>query len=168
MRRKTPVRKTAGGKAAVGRAAVGKGAVGKTAVGNASTGKPLKRSQQYSRLVSYLMHHLQMLIASLGYLSRQPFSSLMTSAVIAIALALPAGLYIALDNVSRLSAGWNGTTQISLFLKTGTSIRQTEQLAKKLRLYPQIDKVRVIDRDTGLQQFQQISSIIGQLKPKRI
>ena len=83
-----------------------------------------KGPKQNSRLVSYLMHHLQMFIASLGFLSRQPFSTLMTSAVIAIALALPAGLYIALDNASQLSAGWDGTTQISLFLKDNVNIKQ--------------------------------------------
>jgi cell division transport system permease protein len=98
-----------------------------------------------------------MFIASLGYLSRQPVSTLMTSAVIAIAMALPTGLYIALDNASQISAGWDGSTQISLFLKDKTSIQQAEKLATKLRLHKDIDKVRIIDRDQGLKQFQQVS-----------
>ena len=106
---------------------------------------------------SYLTHHLQMCVASLGYLSRQPISSLMTSAVIAIALALPAGLYIALDNASRLSAGWDDTTQISLFLKNDTTLKQAEKLATKLRLHKQIKNVSIIDRERGLQEFQQVS-----------
>jgi len=126
--------------------------------------KTSKGPQQNSRLSSYLMHHLQMLVASLGYLSRQPVSSLMTSAVIAIALALPAGLYIALDNVSRLSAGWDGTTQISLFLHVDTSIEQAEKLARKLSLHQEIDKVDIIDRDKGLRQFQQISGFGDAIK----
>jgi cell division transport system permease protein len=126
--------------------------------------KTSKGPQQNSRLASYLMHHLQMLVASLGYLSRQPVSSLMTSAVIAIALALPAGLYIALDNVSKISAGWDGTTQISLFLNVGTSIEQAEKLARKLSLHQEINKVTIIDRDKGLQQFQQISGFGDAIK----
>ena len=120
--------------------------------------------KQNSRIVSYLTHHLQMFIASLGYLSRQPFSTLMTSAVIAIALALPAGLYIALDNTSQLSAGWDGTTQISLFLKDNVSIEQAEKLAGKLRLDIEIEKVSIIDRDQGLKQFQQISGFGDAIK----
>jgi len=120
--------------------------------------------KQNSRLVSYLTHHLQMFIASLGYLSRQPFSTLMTSAVIAIALALPAGLYIALDNASQLSAGWDGTTQISLFLKDNVSIEQAEKLAEKLRLDIEIEKVSIIDRDQGLKQFQQVSGFGDAIK----
>jgi cell division transport system permease protein len=110
------------------------------------------------------MHHLQMFVTSLGYLSRQPFSTLMTSAVIAIALALPAGLYIALDNASQLSAGWDGTTQISLFLKDNVRIEQVEKLAAKLRKDIEIEKVSIIDRDQGLKQFQQISGFGDAIK----
>jgi cell division transport system permease protein len=81
----------------------------------------------------------------------------MTSAVIAIALALPAGLYVALDNISQLSAGWDGSTQISLFLKHDIELDQAEKLATRLRLSKEIEKVIIIDRDKGLKQFQSIS-----------
>lgn len=110
-----------------------------------------------SKMVSWALHHLQMFIASLGYLTRQPVSTLMTSAVIAIALALPAGLYIGLENAGQLSAGWDGSTQISLFMKEKTSLKQTEKLASKLRKQADIEKVVVIDRDLGLKQFQKVS-----------
>jgi cell division transport system permease protein len=126
--------------------------------------KSSKGQLQNSKLTSYLMHHFQMFIASLGYLVRQPVSSLMTTAVIGIALALPAGLYIALDNVSKVSAGWDGTTQISLFLNIGTSIEQAQNLASKLRLHKEIDQVTIIDRDKGLQQFRQISGFGDAIK----
>ncbi len=125
---------------------------------------PRRGPKKNSRLVSYLTHHLQMLIASLGYLSRQPISSLMTSAVIAIALALPAGLYIALDNASQLSADWDGTTLISLFLKHDVSVKKAEKLATRLGLSKEIEKVRIIDRDQGLKQFQKISGFGDAIK----
>ncbi len=126
--------------------------------------KTRKGRQKNSRLVSYLIHHLQMLITSLGYLSRQPFSSLMTSAVIAIALALPAGLYIALDNASQLSADWDGTTLISLFLNENVDIKKAEKLANNLRKSKEIEKVKIIDRDQGLKQFQKISGFGDAIK----
>lgn len=119
--------------------------------------KTRKGPQKNSKLVSYLSHHLQMFIASLGYLSRQPVSSLMTSAVIAIALALPAGLYVALDNISQLSAGWDSSTRISLFLKQNVDLKQAEKFATSLRLSKEIENVIIIDRDKGLKQFQSIS-----------
>ena len=126
--------------------------------------KSRKGPQKKSRLSAYLMHHLQMLIASLGYLSRQPFSTLMTSAVIAIALALPSGLYIALDNASQLSAEWDGSTQISLFLKDDVSLKKTEKLAARLKTSKDIEAVSIIDRDQGLKQFQKISGFGDALK----
>ncbi len=127
-------------------------------------GKARQKPRENSRLGSYLMHHLQMSIASLGYLSRQLFSTLMTSAVIAIALALPAGLYIAVDNVSRLSDDWDGSTLISLFLKQDATLKKAEKLAARLRNSPQIEAVRIIDRDQGLKQFQTISGFGDALK----
>jgi cell division transport system permease protein len=111
-----------------------------------------------------MRHHLQMLVASLGYLTRQPVSSLMTSAVIAIALALPAGLYIALDNASQLSADWDGSTMISLFLKDTTDLKQAQKLADRLALSKEIEKVVIIDRDQGLKQFQRISGFGDAIK----
>ncbi|NNL06924.1 MAG: cell division protein FtsX [Gammaproteobacteria bacterium] len=126
--------------------------------------KQPKRSKQNSQLASYLRHHLQMLVASLGYLTRQPVSTLMTSAVIAIALALPAGLYIALDNASQLSADWDGSAMISLFLKDKTDLKQAQKLADRLALSKEIEKVIIIDRDQGLKQFQRISGFGDAIK----
>ena len=108
-------------------------------------------------LVAYLIHHLRVFIGSLGYLVRQPMATLMTSAVIAIALALPTGLYVTLQNASTLSAGWDGSTQISLFLKPDVSEEQAAQLAGRLRLNTQIKHVEVIGKQQGLEQFQQLS-----------
>lgn len=119
--------------------------------------KQPNRQNQNSRVAAYLRHHLQMLVTSLGSLTRQPVSTLMTSAVIAIALALPAGLYIALDNASQISADWDGSTLISLFLKDNTDLKQAQKLAKRLRQNKEIEKVAIIDRDQGLKQFQRIS-----------
>jgi cell division transport system permease protein len=126
--------------------------------------KSPRRPQKNSRLASYLTHHLQMFIASLGYLSRQPVSTLMTSAVIAIALALPAGLYVALDNVSELSAGWDDSTRISLFLKNNVDLKQAEKFAARLRLRKEIENVIIVDRDQGLKQFQNISGFGDAIK----
>jgi cell division transport system permease protein len=108
-------------------------------------------------LVAYLIHHLRVFLASLGYLVRQPLATLMTSAVIAIALALPTGLYVTLQNAGTLSAGWDGSTQISLFLKPDVDEEQAGQLADRLRQHAQIEHVDIISKQQGLEQFQQLS-----------
>ena len=106
---------------------------------------------------AWFIHHLRTLIASLGFLWRNAISSLMTIAVIAIALALPAGLYAMLDNVSRASIGWDNSAQISLFLKDSVTEEQAEALADKLTRLKTIEQVKFIHKDQALAEFQRIS-----------
>ena len=120
--------------------------------------------QKNTLVMSYLIHHLRVFIGSLGYLTRQPISTIMTSAVIAIALALPTGLYLALINVGGMSEGWDDSTQISLFLHTSVSQKQAESLAKRLRLYKEIKHIEVISKKQGLKQLQKHSGFGDALK----
>ncbi|HEY9052793.1 MAG TPA: permease-like cell division protein FtsX [Gammaproteobacteria bacterium] len=108
-------------------------------------------------LKAYFIHHVRTLIASLGFLTRNALSSLMTVAVIAIALALPSGMYVLLNNLSNVSVGWDNSAQISLFLKNSVSEKQAGALVAKLKLYDDIDKVELIHRDSALTEFQRIS-----------
>lgn len=123
-----------------------------------------KGPQQNTLIVSYLVHHLRVFIASLGDLSRHPMATLMTTAVIAIALALPTGLYLALNNISGLSAGWDSSTQISLFLHTNANETQAQTLAGRLRLHNEIDQVKLINKEQGLEQFRELSGFGDALK----
>ncbi|MDT8283561.1 MAG: permease-like cell division protein FtsX, partial [Gammaproteobacteria bacterium] len=86
------------------------------------------------------------------------------AAVIAIALALPAGLYIALANVSQISSGWDGSTQISLFLYTHVNESDAQKLMSRLEKHKDIKRVEMIDKEKGLQQFKQTSGFGDALK----
>ena len=117
-----------------------------------------------SRLGTYFGNHLRVSVASLGRLYAQPAATLMTTAVIAIALALPVGLYIALDNVGKLSSGWDGSTQISLFLHTHVNNHDAQKLKQKLEKHKHIKKIELIDKEQGLEQFREISGFGDALK----
>ncbi len=117
-----------------------------------------------SRLRSYFSHHLRTSRASLGRLYTQPAATLMTTAVIAIALALPAGLYTALDNVARLSSDWDGSTQISLFLHTHVKNQDAQKLMTRLQKHKQIKKIDFISKEQGLKQFKESSGFGDALK----
>ncbi|MDT8451147.1 MAG: permease-like cell division protein FtsX [Gammaproteobacteria bacterium] len=116
-----------------------------------------KGPQTNTLLITYFIHHLRVLLGSLGRLTRQPLSTLMTMAVIAIALTLPAGLYLALNNISGLSAGWDSSTKISLFLHTEADEKQAQTLLGRLQLHNEIEHVSLISKDQGLEQFKQLS-----------
>ena len=105
----------------------------------------------------WLLRHLQVALASLGRLSASPLSTLMTSAVIGIALALPGGLHLLLDNAQALSGSWDGAATISLYLKDDADREQAGQLAAQLRRQQGIAEVRQIDRTQALEEFRSLS-----------
>ncbi|MBV1908602.1 MAG: permease-like cell division protein FtsX [Kangiellaceae bacterium] len=82
-----------------------------------------------------------------------PISNFMTVLVIAIALALPAGLQVLLENGKTLSQSWDGASRISLYLKLNVSNSQTEHLAKSIKDNPAIDSVEVIYPEQALKDF---------------
>jgi cell division transport system permease protein len=117
-----------------------------------------------SRLRSYFGHHIRAIFATLGRLYVQPVATMMTIAVIAIALALPVGMYIALTNIGQLSSGWDGSTQISLFLHTSVNLEDAQKLMQRLEKHKSIKKIELIDKETGLEQFKEISGFGDALK----
>lgn len=108
-------------------------------------------------LRSYGRLHAQVLLASLGRLYRTPVSSLLTMAVIAIALALPSGLLVTLDNLQRLNSSWDDSSRVSLFLKPSVNEAQADRLARELKTWPRIAEVRILHRDQALAEFREFS-----------
>lgn len=108
-------------------------------------------------LKTYVAQHLQAFFYSLGQMWRTPVASLMTAAVIGIALALPSALYLVLEHAQQASAGWSGGAQITLFLKQGVSEEASRGLAGRLRAWPAVSEVRAISRTEALEEFRQLS-----------
>lgn len=106
---------------------------------------------------NYLLRHTQVLFYTFGQLARTPVATFLTVAVIGITLALPAGFYVAIENVQRLASGWADNGQISLFLKQGVSAAATEKLANKIRRLPGVSWVDYISREAGLAEFKRLS-----------
>jgi len=110
-----------------------------------------------SKLNVYFSHHLWVAISTLGGLWRTPLSTLLTSSVIAIALALPAGLYVMLQNVQRLSASWENSSQISVFLNQDQSESHAQTLREQLLSWPEIKAIHYISAAQALAEFRQSS-----------
>lgn len=110
-----------------------------------------------SSLNRYLNHHLWVAVSSLGQLIRSPFSTLMTATVIAIALALPAGLYLLLDNVKTLTHAWQNSMQFSIFLQPATSTTDALQLQEQIQGWNRVAKVDYISPDQALAEFRELS-----------
>ncbi|MDO8704021.1 MAG: permease-like cell division protein FtsX [Sulfuricaulis sp.] len=106
---------------------------------------------------NYFLRHAQVFFYSLGQLTRTPVATFLTVAVIAITLAMPAGLYVAIENLQRLASGWEDNGQISLFLKQDVASAASEKLADKIRRLPGVSWVDTISREAALAEFKRLS-----------
>lgn len=108
---------------------------------------------------AYFAHHSTSAIDSLMRLLETPFQSLMTWLVIAIAVAIPAALYIGFANLQQLGESWEGSSQVSVFLKPETSDARAEEMRAKLAVREDIAKVVYVSPAQGLAEFKAQSGL---------
>lgn len=113
--------------------------------------------------LNWLLRHAQMSLSSLGRLFHNPLSTMMTAAVIGIAIALPSGLYLLVDNVRVLTGTWDGASSISLFLEQSLSDEQTRKVREVITRRDDVAEARLISRQQALEEFRQRSGFGGAL-----
>jgi cell division transport system permease protein len=112
---------------------------------------------------AWLRRHAQVALGSLGQLARTPLGSLMTAAVIGIALALPAGLLLLLANLQQLEANWQQPASISLFLHQNLGDEQARALAGRIAASEPGIQVQVVTRAQALEEFRAHSGLAAAL-----
>jgi cell division transport system permease protein len=106
---------------------------------------------------TYFSRHVQALLSAFGRLIRQPLGTLLTMFVIAIALALPATLWLVVKN-ARIAAGdVTNSIELSVFFKTDVPLEKAEQLAAAARQRPGMGEVTLISADDALEEFREYS-----------
>lgn len=88
-----------------------------------------------------------------------PLGTLMTVGAIAIALALPATLFVALQNIERLGGSWDQSAAVSLFLSEEVDEEDAADMAGRLTARADIDQVDIISRADGLAEFREYSGL---------
>src|SRR5690606_26637545 len=86
-----------------------------------------------SGLGTWVDHHLYSFVAGLGRVLRRPWATVLTVGVMAVALALPLGLWLVLGNVARFSGQVQQAREISVFLKPAVDGGRAQALADELR-----------------------------------
>jgi cell division transport system permease protein len=110
-----------------------------------------------SQLSGWMQHHRLSASDSLVRVLESPGSSLLTWLVIGIALALPVGLNVALDNVSQVSDSWDSPAQISLFLQDAVSSDRVHELQAEFAAHKDVSETRFISREEALDEFRDLS-----------
>ena len=103
-----------------------------------------------SRIAAWAEHHSDSLLASLGKMLGKPWSTLLTVGVMAVALALPLGLALVLDNAARLGGTIERAREVTVFLKQDIPVERARTLAQTLRARADIAAVTLRTPDEGL------------------
>lgn len=108
-------------------------------------------------LKRYAALHLQNLLGAIGRLTRQPFASLLTLLVIAIALALPGGLRVLVANAEALSGSWETAADFSVYLGTDVTEERASELAQAIAARDDVAAVELITSSAALEEFRERS-----------
>ena len=106
---------------------------------------------------SWLRNHIAVCKEALAKLLGTPVATMMTVAVLAIALTLPGFLFTVLSNVQNLTQGWEGETRLSLYLETSLSDEDADRFSRTLLLRDDIAAVDYISRNQGMLEFKKYS-----------
>ena len=104
---------------------------------------------------AWLGHHRQAAVSSLLRCLRRPWATLLTVSVMALALALPMGLSIALDNLQVFAGIVQQSRDINLFLKPELDGATAQDLAASLRARADVANVLLRTPEEGLAELRQ-------------
>jgi cell division transport system permease protein len=106
-----------------------------------------------NRIQSYFYSHHLAFSSATSRISSLPFQSLSISLVVAIALSLPAGFYVAVTNLQKIVNVTDSSNTITVFLKTTATQPQIELLKEKVSLDEGIEVIKYISSQQGLDEF---------------
>ena len=107
----------------------------------------------------WLAHHQYSCRDSLQRLLHDPWQSFLTWMVIAIALILPAVLYLGLSNAQQVGQHWQGSTNMSAYIQYEAKPLAIQQLQQRLSGLLQVAQIDAITPEEAQQEFQQYSGL---------
>ncbi|WP_148864608.1 permease-like cell division protein FtsX [Marinobacter fonticola] len=128
-----------------------------------SRGAASAHSPWRSLFESYLLHHRKTAHDSARRLWRSPIASMMTWLVMGIALALPVGLLLLLSSLQGVSAGWESTARVTLYMEQQSTEEDLSRLRVKVASRNDVTDVTVISRDEALAEFRTSSGLADAL-----
>ena len=109
--------------------------------------------------MTWLFAHLDAFRDSVRRLVQQPFATMLNVIVFGIALALPCGFYVGLDNLERFSRQLTGEPQLSLFLTVKASSDDADGIRERLQHHPAVGRFRFVHRDEALAELKRASGM---------
>ena len=102
---------------------------------------------------AWLWHQLDSLVTTLARFGRAPIVMLLNIGVIGIALALPVGLYVTLDNLRGVVHTLASDPQLSVFLAPDAGSADAAKIEARLKQHAAVRDVRYVPRDLALKEL---------------
>ena len=114
-------------------------------------------------ITRYLTLHVENLTGAVARVVDRPLGSLMTVLVIAIALVVPAGLRVMVDNARALSGTWEGAADFTVYLEMAVDEPAAEALTEQVGRRIDVERAELLSRSDALAEFRAYSGFGGAL-----
>jgi len=104
---------------------------------------------------AWLTQHWFVFFLTLKRLLSTPINSLLSVIVMGIALSLPTGIYVLMENLQSISGQTINSPQMSLFLKLNANKEDIERIKQRMEDDSQIVRFQFVSKEVGLYQLQQ-------------
>ncbi|PXW84711.1 cell division protein FtsX [Nitrosomonas sp. Nm84] len=108
---------------------------------------------------AWLMQHGFVFFITLKRLISTPVTSLLSIIVMGIALSLPAGIYVLMENLQSISGQTASSPQMSLFLKLDAQKEDIARIKQQLEENSQVVSFQFVSKDVALHQLQQSNGL---------
>lgn len=109
--------------------------------------------------MNWLLRHFDTLRESLLRLAQQPLATLLNIVVIGIAMSLPAGFYVGLDNLQTFSRQLSSDPQISVFMALDATASEVAAVEQRLRGHPDAERIEFVPRDRALERLRRSAGL---------
>src|SRR3990167_3275411 len=116
--------------------------------------KNTKNRDQHNLLSRWVLFHWRAIHNAFTDMRRSLLNNLITIFVIGIAIALPLGFFVMLENIQHVNNAWGATTPtLSLYLKTDVPDTRLDVIMQGLQKNPDIKKIVYVSPEEGLKNF---------------
>lgn len=109
--------------------------------------------------MNWLLTHFDTLRETLLRLARQPVATALNVVVIGIALSLPTGFYLALDNLQTFSRQLSSDPQVSIFMVLDARDEDIASVRRRLDGHADVGRVEFVSREQALNRLKRSAGL---------
>lgn len=105
-------------------------------------------------IIHYLSLHVESARTALKQLLRQPFGTLLTLIMLAVAMTLPLFMYLGIQSGQSVLGKLNESPQITIYMETAAAQSDSDTVRSLLTRDKRLDNIRFISKEDGLEELQ--------------